>query len=415
VYSRNSGGTETLYVYGKDGKKLATYTIAGITGSQVNLTFQSQNVYFAGKLISAEGNAVAVDPMGSVRWSSAGSGTARTYYPYGAEYIATTGDTEKYATYTRDSLSGLDYAMNRYYSSFWDRFITPDPRWASARATDPGTVNRYTYARDDPADRSDPSGLCDVDIAGIRMSPGSQNGFAVYAENAVAVYPYSATASEFALAGIFGGILQVAQQKLGMTSQTYAAVAGILAAYSEGGPINVTTFSGGAQAFTSAVAYLNGAGLTDVTAQINNITYISPGAVGSLYNNNNAIVLLGNDLADQAATSNVSGWLGPIDYTNQFPLCGHDFACMWAQFQALLGSRSGSACPAAAVIGEANNSPLKLFDEPVLNQNDPFYWLDVELLDLGAGFSDLPTVSSNQPSPGDPSVTSAITFTGIVP
>src|SRR5450755_3323684 len=57
VYFRNSAGVETLYIYGKGGKKLATYTIAGTTESAVNFTFQSQNVYFAGKLISAEGNA----------------------------------------------------------------------------------------------------------------------------------------------------------------------------------------------------------------------------------------------------------------------------------------------------------------------------------------------------------------------
>ena len=111
VYFRNSAGAETLYVYGAGGKKLATYTIAGITGSQVNFTMQSQNVYFAGKLISAEGNAVAVDRLGSVRWNAASGG--HTYYPYGAEYGATTNDTEKYATYTRDALTGLDYAMNR--------------------------------------------------------------------------------------------------------------------------------------------------------------------------------------------------------------------------------------------------------------------------------------------------------------
>jgi YD repeat-containing protein len=114
VYFRNSAGTETLYVYGTGGKKLATYTIAGITGSQVNFTMQSQNVYFAGKLISAEGNAVAVDRLGSVRWNAASGG--HTYYPYGVEYSATTNDTEKYATYTRDTLTGLDYAKNRYYS-----------------------------------------------------------------------------------------------------------------------------------------------------------------------------------------------------------------------------------------------------------------------------------------------------------
>jgi hypothetical protein len=83
---------------------------------------------------------------------------------------------------------------------------------------------------------------------------------------------------------------------------------------------------------------------------------------------------------------------------------------MWQQFQALLGSRSGSACSTAASVGEANNSPLKLFQAPMLNQNDPFFWLDQELLDLGVGYSELPTVSSNQSGSGDSSVTSVITY-----
>lgn len=125
VYYRNSAGTETLYIYGLKGKKLATYTIAGTTGSQVNFTFQSRNVYFAGKLICAQGNAVTRDRLDSVRWNAATGG--HTYFLSGVEYYndsnTTTNDTEKYATYTRDTVSGLDYAMNRYYNSPWGRLF----------------------------------------------------------------------------------------------------------------------------------------------------------------------------------------------------------------------------------------------------------------------------------------------------
>jgi RHS repeat-associated protein len=119
---------------------------------------QSQNVYFAGKLISAEGNAVAVDRLGSVRWNAATGGHA--YYPYGVEYNATANDTEKYATYTRDTLTGLDYAMNRYYVNSWGRFTTPDRSWSSARPGSPQSWNRYLYVSGDPVNRKDASGLC---------------------------------------------------------------------------------------------------------------------------------------------------------------------------------------------------------------------------------------------------------------
>ena len=165
VYYHNAAGTETIYLYGADGKKLATYTIGSVVKGQITLTQQSENVYFAGRLISAEGsatsaNAVAVDGMGSVRWSTAEGG--HTYAPYGAEYVATANNTEKYATYTRDTVSGLDYAMNRYYNSTWGRFMTPDPHGASARSGRPQSWNRYVYAGNDPVNRNDSTGLDDI-------------------------------------------------------------------------------------------------------------------------------------------------------------------------------------------------------------------------------------------------------------
>ena len=163
VYYRNSAGAETLYIYGTAGQKLATYTITGT--NPVAFTLQSENVYFAGKLISAEGNtaggnAVTVDGLGSMRWSAATG--AHTYFPYGIEYYTdktTATDTENYATYTEDSLTGLDYAMNRYYASFWARFLTPDPSPASIDVGNPLSWNRYMYTLGDPVAGSDPSGL----------------------------------------------------------------------------------------------------------------------------------------------------------------------------------------------------------------------------------------------------------------
>ena len=160
VYFHNSAGTASLYIYGQGGKKLATYTV-GIANNQVSFTLQSQNVYFAGKLISAEGNAVAVDRLGSVRWNAASG--SHTYYPYGAEYNPTPGNTEKYATYTRDNLTGLDYAMNRYFYSAWGRFMSPDGYMASAHLGNPHSWNRYTYTTSDPINRRDASGKDDDD------------------------------------------------------------------------------------------------------------------------------------------------------------------------------------------------------------------------------------------------------------
>lgn len=138
VYA-NVSGTETIYLYGVGGEKLAAYAITNLMNNLIFLTLQTSNVYFARKLINAEGSAVAADRLGSVRRRGA---ARHTYYPYGVEYSATTNDTEKYATYTRDSVTGLDYAVNRYYASIWGRFTSPDPFGGSVALADPGSWNR---------------------------------------------------------------------------------------------------------------------------------------------------------------------------------------------------------------------------------------------------------------------------------
>jgi RHS repeat-associated protein len=75
------------------------------------------------------------------------------------EYSATANDREKYATYTRDSVTGLDYAMNRYYNSGWGRFMSPDRSPRSIRRKYPQSWNRYLYSVDDPVNQFDPTGL----------------------------------------------------------------------------------------------------------------------------------------------------------------------------------------------------------------------------------------------------------------
>jgi RHS repeat-associated protein len=64
----------------------------------------------------------------------------------------------KYATYTRDSATGMDYADQRYYSNQFGRFMTPDPYKASGGPQDPGSWNRYAYVGGDPINFADVSG-----------------------------------------------------------------------------------------------------------------------------------------------------------------------------------------------------------------------------------------------------------------
>ncbi|HKV42316.1 MAG TPA: RHS repeat-associated core domain-containing protein [Blastocatellia bacterium] len=83
---------------------------------------------------------------------------------YGEDRPSGTGnppnDQEKFATYTRDSATGLDYARNRYYNSVSGSFMTADPYKNSAGPKDPGSWSRYIYVTSDPLNLVDPSGLC---------------------------------------------------------------------------------------------------------------------------------------------------------------------------------------------------------------------------------------------------------------
>src|ERR1700735_2708197 len=83
-------------------------------------------------------------------------------YPFGDEITSTANDREKFATYTRDSYTGLDYADQRDFASTYGRFHTPDPYMATANGAnnpkDPGTCNRYAYVAGDPINRLDPTG-----------------------------------------------------------------------------------------------------------------------------------------------------------------------------------------------------------------------------------------------------------------
>ncbi len=147
VYQKMASGTELVFFYGVNGDRLRTYQLQWMNGFSVTNT----NIYFAGRLISANNGPIRLDRLGSVRnWSR--------YYPFGEEqgsgYIP-----EKFATYYRDTSTSLDYAMNRYYGSTMGRFTTPDPYGGSANLENPQSWNRYAYVNNDPVNNNDPTGL----------------------------------------------------------------------------------------------------------------------------------------------------------------------------------------------------------------------------------------------------------------
>ena len=82
----------------------------------------------------------------------------------------TTDGTYKFATYFRDSWSGLEYADQRYYASGLGRFLTADPYVASGGVGNPGSWNRYSYVQSDPVNSFDPGGLFTISVGGVTWS-----------------------------------------------------------------------------------------------------------------------------------------------------------------------------------------------------------------------------------------------------
>jgi len=168
IYRKLTNGTEEWTFYGAKGEKLGVYWLAPYNGTWQFYGIRL-NVWFAGKLISEAGQGVFQDRLGTNRAWTAGTPPAR-FLPYGEELTSplTTNDRTKFATYNRDSYTGLDYADQRFYASTYGRFNTPDPFKPSADVRDPSrSWNRYAYTLGDPINGSDPTGLLDCNDLGV--------------------------------------------------------------------------------------------------------------------------------------------------------------------------------------------------------------------------------------------------------
>ena len=106
------------------------------------------------------------------------AGTKRhDYLPFGEElfpgtgqrantlgYSAPDGVRQKFTQKERDTETGLDYFVARYYSSPQGRFTSVDPSRASAAPNDPQSWNRYSYALNKPLAYVDKNGKWPTEI-----------------------------------------------------------------------------------------------------------------------------------------------------------------------------------------------------------------------------------------------------------
>jgi len=132
--------SEEMTFWSTSGQKLETYSLTQYqpggpnTLPQLVATQTGTNYYFGGKLVKNSTGYPTPDRLGSIG----------KYFPYGQERPSATQDgKEKFATYFRDSETGLDYADQRYHQPGMGRFMSPDPFPGSVHRHDPGTWNRY--------------------------------------------------------------------------------------------------------------------------------------------------------------------------------------------------------------------------------------------------------------------------------
>jgi RHS repeat-associated protein len=187
----NGFQTTNDYVIGLGGEQVTEMGVTAAAGSgAATLAWQHTNVWAGGKLLGTYDRQAAAaagtvasnlhfyldDPLGTRRAQTDYAGVIEqtcSSLPYGDALNCTGGNlsapTEHHFTgKERDSESGNDYFMARYYSSAMGRFMSPD--WSAqeepvpyAKLDDPQSLNLYAYVRNNPLSRVDADGH----IAGV--------------------------------------------------------------------------------------------------------------------------------------------------------------------------------------------------------------------------------------------------------
>jgi RHS repeat-associated protein len=84
---------------------------------------------------------------------------------------------KRFTTYDRSDATGLDYAVNRFYSPQQGRFTQVDPiGMGAAELANPQSLNLYAYVENDPINSSDPLGLDGTIVFGPFPTPTGGGG-----------------------------------------------------------------------------------------------------------------------------------------------------------------------------------------------------------------------------------------------
>src|SRR5437867_803925 len=186
VTSTPPGGTATTYDYNALGERVQlvapTYTYNypfDAFGQEIGIHNSSTGwghytVEMAGRRIFLSGSATRwlfhPNVVGSSTMVSDQTGAVvqdATYYPWGQLWQSpgSFGGNWNFAAFgVIEPTTNLYPTPTRRYAVSYSRWLTPDPGGEKVvTLADPQTWNMYSYVRDTPLTRNDPSGLCDAD------------------------------------------------------------------------------------------------------------------------------------------------------------------------------------------------------------------------------------------------------------
>ena len=151
------GGTTTVYIFDGD-LDIAEYNNGAAPGSP-----SREFLYAGSNLVASITGSNTIyhhrDHL-SVRLYTDANGQVtgqQATYPFGESWYSTSApDQFVFTTYQRDSESGNDYAMARYYIDRFGRFCSADPLMGNPG--DPQSWDRFAYVRNDPINKTDPGG-----------------------------------------------------------------------------------------------------------------------------------------------------------------------------------------------------------------------------------------------------------------
>jgi RHS repeat-associated protein len=345
------GSSYTQIVYSPTGDKLALMNGQTLQKAFLNLPGGGTAVY------NSSGLAYYRHPdwLGSSRLASTPGQTIfsdSSYSPFGQSYAQSGTADLSFTGKNQDTVGGLYDFLYREYSPLQGRWISCDPIGSgSADPADPQTWNKYIYALNNPVGLIDPDGLqdkppCkDLIIMGIKATPSADkktnNDGSAEVEKLASEYGYN-VAFPYAGKGAVSSIVDVFRQGQGATTAaTKTAMDALQYTINQGGT-TVINFSGGAQAYASAMAAFNGNGATaGASSKIQDVVYLSPGTGGSRlvsgatatdrYRATGFVDALVNFTAPAEAGQVERGKLKP---------CGHNAACELKKFL----EKCGDAC-----------------------------------------------------------------------